>query len=167
MTARFGPANPMWTGDDASYNAVHFRLWRSRGRASEHLCACGDQAREWAYQHGDPDERQSRLGPYSVDLDRYLPKCVKCHRRLDRKPDFRPPMTKLTPRLVREIRFEWSTGEWRQRELAESFGVSLGTINRAILGQSWANEAGPTVRTRSQRSDAGRPGKRRKVVSVA
>lgn len=75
-----------WTGDEATYVAVHIRLRSQRGKASAHSCArCGRPAQEWAYDHADPDERMSDKGqPYSLDLfGHYQPLCRPCHRKLD------------------------------------------------------------------------------------
>jgi hypothetical protein len=80
-----GEGHGRWTGDEASYSAVHGRLVRTRGRASSFACAhCGESARQWAYDYGDPNERHDQqCGAYSVDLDRYMPLCVPCHTRFD------------------------------------------------------------------------------------
>ena len=71
--------------DDVSYFAVHARLGRRYGPASRYPCRmCGGVAYDWAYDHGDPQERRREDGaPYSLDLARYLPTCRPCHRRLD------------------------------------------------------------------------------------
>ena len=83
-----GESNPKWRGDAAEYTAVHYRLVTQRGRPTSHQCArCDNQGREWAYDHTDPNEQRNRQGrddgPYSLDLNRYLPLCVPCHRLLD------------------------------------------------------------------------------------
>ena len=79
-----GRDNWMWSGDEASYRAVHGRLRKQRGRAQEHTCVgCGDQAKQWSYTHDCPNEKQSDEGPYSVDLGRYQPMCVPCHKAFD------------------------------------------------------------------------------------
>lgn len=81
---RHGAENRAWTGDAATYNAVHYRLRNLRGSAAELECVdCGEQARHWSYDHLDPAEQQSEYGPYSVDLEHYQPRCVPCHRRTD------------------------------------------------------------------------------------
>ena len=72
-----------WTGDDATYGAVHLRLRNTLGAASEYECICGRSARHWAYLHNDPAERTSDMGPYSLDQDCYLPMCARCHKLLD------------------------------------------------------------------------------------
>ena len=80
-----GAQHPQWRGEEVGYVGVHRRLVVGRGPASEHLCRCGAPASEWAYDHGDPDERvDPRIGrPYSTDPDRYEPLCLPCHRTLD------------------------------------------------------------------------------------
>jgi hypothetical protein len=80
------------------YNAAHDRVRRDRGPAHDYRCVgCGRPARHWAYDHGDPDELASALGPYSLDLDRYRPLCVGCHKRadLDHRARARFAMVKL------------------------------------------------------------------------
>ncbi len=69
-----GASSPNWTGDDASYRAVHKRLEKERGKAREHTCECGDPAEHWAF-----DEPTG----YSTDTSRYRPLCVSCHRTAD------------------------------------------------------------------------------------
>lgn len=73
-----------------SYVTVHRRLIRERGKAREHACVdCGERAREWSYDHADPDEWwEVRVDPflvlpYSLDLSHYAPRCTSCHRLLD------------------------------------------------------------------------------------
>lgn len=79
-----GDGNPAWIGDAANYATVHGRLRAARGRAAEHTCSCGAPAKHWAYLHDDPDERfQPGVGAYSLDLTRYAPMCVPCHKKFD------------------------------------------------------------------------------------
>lgn len=81
-----GADNPNWTGAEASYSAVHQRLKRVRGAATEHICAdCGSRGAQWSYDREDADERQSEDGPYSVNLEHYVSRCVPCHKRFDLK----------------------------------------------------------------------------------
>jgi hypothetical protein len=83
---RRGSDNPAWVGADATYFTVHARLRDWRGPASGYPCVgCGAPAANWSYDHGDPNERLGRAGPYSTDLDRYAARCVRCHRRWDRE----------------------------------------------------------------------------------
>ena len=68
LAGRTGSLNPMWVGDDVGYSGVHARLRKELGPACERDCAhCGAGADDWAYDHGDPDERVSMDGlSYSV-----------------------------------------------------------------------------------------------------
>lgn len=79
-----GENNPSWRGDAVGYHGAHMRLRNARGSATAQLCIqCGMSAVHWAYDHADPNELQSDLGPYSTDLDHYRPMCVPCHKLLD------------------------------------------------------------------------------------
>lgn len=75
-----------WSGDTATYHAVHQRLRYQRGAASAHPCvSCGEQAAHWAYDHNDPSELvcPDLKCRYSTDLERYQPMCVPCHKAFD------------------------------------------------------------------------------------
>lgn len=80
---RYESDNPAWTGDNATYQTVHERLYRKRGKAKDYVCECGRQAKHWSYDHSDPNEKSEQGKPYSLDLLRYTPKCVPCHKRDD------------------------------------------------------------------------------------
>ena len=55
------------------YFGCHRRVRTERGRARDHVCACGAAARHWAHIHGtDP-----------ADTQNYLPMCISCHRVYD------------------------------------------------------------------------------------
>lgn len=75
--------------DVLTYAGVHKRLFYDLGRASDRLCAdCGNAGAEWSYDGGCPDEltamvRGSELA-YSMDPQRYSPRCKACHRARDR-----------------------------------------------------------------------------------
>lgn len=68
---------------EISYGGAHMRVREDRGPASAHQCRCGAPAAQWAYRHDDPDQRASKLGPYSVDPVHYDALCVPCHKRDD------------------------------------------------------------------------------------
>lgn len=77
-------------GGVIGYAAVHVRLAKDRGRAADFPCdACGQQAREWAYDHTDPDELTGPCGypgdeaVYSLDQSKYRPMCSRCHKDAD------------------------------------------------------------------------------------
>ena len=87
LTGDSGPAEiKLWAfaEGDGGYETAHRRIQSKRGKALEHACVeCGGHAKEWAYDHAAPDERQEDLGPYSLDVFHYQPMCVPCHRRFD------------------------------------------------------------------------------------
>ncbi len=67
-----------------SYWGARQRLYTTRGAADAQQCAgCAAPARCWSYDGGDPDERRDPGNGvhYSLDLDRYRPRCWSCHRR--------------------------------------------------------------------------------------
>lgn len=79
-----GSAHANWTGENATYNAVHFRLRNKRGKPSEHSCfECGEAAKQWAFYHNRGAGIASEYGPYSVSLEDYEAMCVPCHKRMD------------------------------------------------------------------------------------
>jgi hypothetical protein len=81
-----GPQHPNWRGRDIRYAAAHRRVKMIRGSARLHTCEwCGAPARDWAYNHLDPNEMSTGRLPYSTDPAYYLPLCVFCHRALDRE----------------------------------------------------------------------------------
>jgi HNH endonuclease len=47
------------------------------------------------------------------------------------------PMAKLSQRDVREIRQQYATGEWLQRQLADEFGVTRTQIGRILKNRVW------------------------------
>lgn len=74
-----------WTGADATNRAVHQRLKAQRGKARSYMCTdCACPALHWSYDHTDPDElNDPEKGSYSLDPDRYLPRCASCHKLFD------------------------------------------------------------------------------------
>ena len=71
-------------------NFMHKRLRRQRGNAKDFTCPCGKPALDWAYQYTAGDQELRGVdgkGPYSVNLDDYLPMCRACHRRFDLEHD--------------------------------------------------------------------------------
>jgi hypothetical protein len=79
-----GEANRNWKGNNCGYGAAHDRVRRARGLASTYPCSnCRAPAKHWAYDHGDPNELVSPLGPYSAQVQHYLPMCVPCHKAFD------------------------------------------------------------------------------------
>jgi len=83
--SNYRPAGPDHPGvrEAVTYVNMHRRLARWLGKASEQVCACGQQAAHWAYDHSDPGELLDRGRPYSADPSHYLAMCVPCHKRMD------------------------------------------------------------------------------------
>lgn len=71
---------------DITYTAAHLRVVSARGKAAGYMCLdCDGQADEWSYTGDDPDQLTDPVGrPYSLDTDRYVPRCRSCHRQTDR-----------------------------------------------------------------------------------
>lgn len=70
-----GPANHMWKGDSAGYQAMHLRVEAERGKP-QRCSACDSD---------DPSSRYewaNLTGRYDLIQD-YVRLCVSCHRRLD------------------------------------------------------------------------------------
>lgn len=68
--------------ESATYISMRLALGRKRGPASLHMCACGRQAREWAYDRLDPNElTDAKNGlAFSPHLDHYIALCRECNR---------------------------------------------------------------------------------------
>lgn len=73
-----GPNHPRWQ-DEPTYSAVHQRVRKRDGKASDHTCRCGAPARHWAYI--GPRAPEDRL-PYR-GVDDYEAMCTACHKRMD------------------------------------------------------------------------------------
>jgi AraC-like DNA-binding protein len=68
---RWGEKNPNWKGNDAGYEAMHTRLHRRRGKASE-CSVCGTRDRRHKYDWANLSGRYD-------DPDDYAQMCRKCH----------------------------------------------------------------------------------------
>lgn len=95
-----GERHGQWRDGSDAYNTAHNAVRKARGKASAHPCVlCGGKARDWAYDHSDPDEvlcpKKNLI--YSTDPERYRPMCPACHQTYDREhqPTRRPPSTLL------------------------------------------------------------------------
>jgi hypothetical protein len=76
-----------------TYVSVHKLFRKAKGNAKDQVCACGSPAKEWSYDHTDASEMLAEtyrgsgvIAAFSLDFDRYTPKCISCHRKLDRDP---------------------------------------------------------------------------------
>ncbi|BBX69012.1 hypothetical protein MPSYJ_24730 [Mycolicibacterium psychrotolerans] len=86
-----GQQHPNWRGDDASYNAIHYRLRSARGSARDHPCVdCEQPAKHWSFSgcEAEKPRRRDAAGrvvspPYCCHPEHYEPRCVSCHLRKD------------------------------------------------------------------------------------
>lgn len=84
-----GEESPKWIGDKISYGPAHARIRSAYGPAKSHKCIdCGDQARDWSYNHNDPNEKleigiSAKPVAYSADPLYYSPRCRSCHSLFD------------------------------------------------------------------------------------
>ena len=77
-------SDPYWADD--GYYAAHKRVRLTKGQPTSHRCAgCGvKRADQWAYDHRDPHSEVGANGlEFSVNIDRYVPLCISCHKRFD------------------------------------------------------------------------------------
>lgn len=76
---KLGDKHWAWQGDTPTKTAVHQRLYRARGKASEYPCVdCGLQARDWS--------QVKNTEGYSIDD--FEPRCRSCHTIYDGKSKF-------------------------------------------------------------------------------
>lgn len=70
--------------NECTYRAAHTRVGYLWSSARDYPCyLCGRQAYDWAYDHTDPTELTSELGPYSRYPEFYGPLCRQCHKVTD------------------------------------------------------------------------------------
>lgn len=113
----------------ASYWSVGQRLRAERGPASRRRCAgCAAPAACWSYDGTDPDERSNPAKGYrySLDLDRYQPRCRPCAR-LARRPA--ETVAVDVERAARLYRAGASVGG-----IAALLGVSRTAVHTALRG---------------------------------
>jgi hypothetical protein len=132
---RKGTDHHAWKAGDASYSAMHNRVYRTRGKA-DHCSKCGlsDPAvtYQWASLTGKLDD------PYD-----YAQMCPKCHRQYDiacLKIGEEHHAAKLTADAVREIRARAASGELG-KALSREFGVDPSTVYDIINRKKWKHVA--------------------------
>lgn len=90
MMSRYGEIRPWsYRWGEGGYVPTHSLLRRERGHPSQHECVnCGQQAQEWSYNGGDPDEQIDpvRGAAFTRNLAAYSPRCIRCHRFFDENP---------------------------------------------------------------------------------
>lgn len=83
-----GGLNHMWKGNDAGYEAAHWRVKNIHGSARINTCIdCGEMADDWSYDGLDPEEKQDPIHGcwYSLKINHYQARCRECHRQYDKK----------------------------------------------------------------------------------
>jgi hypothetical protein len=65
-----------WLGDEVGYGGIHQWIRRKLGKAKDHICACGKQARHWANLNNHIYRRKK---------EDFKAMCVKCHSIYDHK----------------------------------------------------------------------------------
>lgn len=109
-----GADHPNWKGADASYTALHNRVYRARGKASCcEQCGTGRGPYEWAMKHGTD----------GTDVNEYVSLCKPCHRLYD--------LGRLTVGQREDIARRVFAGE-SQTALAREFGVHPSVISRGL-----------------------------------
>jgi transposase-like protein len=108
------------------YHPKHKRVYRARGKASEHACVdCSGPAEDWSWVH-DTD---------GSDLNEHRqPRCRRCHKAYDGQTGENKPNAKLSWAKVDAIRAAKGVS---QRELARQHGVSHTTIRTVLNNQAW------------------------------
>ena len=122
------------------YAAAHYRM----GSANTHVCArCGEQAQEWAYKGGCPNELTQTVRKwelkYSLDPGFYEPLCSSCHITQDHSRGVSWYAAKLTEDQVRALRAEYAAGGISQAKLALKYGVSAVAVQRIVTGRTYKN----------------------------
>lgn len=125
MSRPTGEMHPRWAGLQPRSGAMHLRIVRARGKASEYLCdSCEEGSNgerwtmDWAHIHDtDPN-----------DVNNYMPMCRKCHMLYDK--------SSLVAAQVLEIRELLSKGV-AQHKIAKEYGVSQMTISRINTRKTW------------------------------
>lgn len=114
-----GEKHHSWKGADASYTALHNRVYRRRGKASSHGCErCGRKdpgtRYEWATVHGTDG-----TDPFK----HYISLCKPCHGLYD--------LAKLTLEDRAEIARRVAAGE-PMKQVAKDYGIHHSVISRGL-----------------------------------
>jgi hypothetical protein len=121
-----GSGHHSWKGAEASYTALHNRVYRARGKASRcEQCGTGRGPYEWAMLHGTD----------GTNVDEYISLCRHCHRTYD--------LGRITLEQREQIRRRVAAGE-SQASLAREFGINRSVISRGLSATSpkWGTSVG-------------------------
>ena len=128
---RTGSAHHAWKGPDASYQNLHSRVYRARGKA-DHCVKCSRTDPETQY------EWANLTGDYA-DVQDFASMCTPCHVAFDihlRARGSANGNAKLTEDAVREARRRHAAGE-SAYAMAQDYGVTDVALRNAITGRTW------------------------------
>jgi hypothetical protein len=139
---------------------VHAGLFWYYGSASDRTCiACGNPARDWAYQYtaGDAELVNEKGTRYSENFEDYAPMCRRCHFTFDSAAD---PVIGATRGLA-NVHGRVAVAELRRRDpvfdemMREAATVSLAKARQAIEDRR-ASDPSYDAFIRENRSAAGK-----------
>lgn len=126
--------------DPIGYRTAHRRVCAARGPADAHRCdGCDGTAALWCYGGGDPAELVDGRGRrYSLDPDRYLPRCRCCQQRSIADAGALNPVRRRPPALDVDRAAGLYAAGASSRGIAELMGVSRNTVLRALRARGVA-----------------------------
>ena len=115
--------------DNPTSGALHYRLYRTLGPASEYECEdCEDDAFDWSRIHG-------RDGKSTQD---YLPRCRRCHVAYDKPHQgSKNSKARITEQEVLEIKDLLAKKLFLHREIAEMFDITPMMVSQIHTGKTW------------------------------
>jgi transcriptional regulator with XRE-family HTH domain len=117
-----------------TWATAHRRVRDLYGSASLHNCVdCGDEAEEWSYKRGAPDEQVSPKGKFSLMPEFYEPRCYLCHAIYDYVA---PGWRDRAKEIGNEIRQLRRRAGWGRTQLASELGISPARLSRIEAGQA-------------------------------
>ena len=122
-----------WKGDNVKYRALH--QWIENNLGTPSLCSdCGSTTAkkfEWA----------NISGKYRRDLSDWKRLCRSCHRFFDGIFGERHFNSRLTDKDVIKIKKLYHSGNYFQRELGKTFGISRTWVGKIINKKAWRHVA--------------------------
>lgn len=130
--------NPMWKGDKVGYCSLHEYVKNRLPKPK--LCECCKKV---------PPRDLANKGIYDRNLKNWEWLCRKCHMTKDGRIkklvnyDKNSPFgenchyAKLTEKDIKNIRKEYSTKKYLQKDLAKKYGVSRQNIGTIVNNLSW------------------------------
>ena len=119
MFGKINELNPSWKGDNVGYNAIH--KWVRKNKPKVTRCEKCNCVRKL--------EISNISGKNKRDINDYEWLCVPCHRNKDNKRGF---IGKVTKKMAENIREEYKSGKFFQKELANKYKLNQSTISRIL-----------------------------------